>query len=457
MWDMKRIEHLGSIAANHGYEIRPAGRDHDKPCDRCKWTVPKKDDLFVQNIDMRRALTSYRREQATDEDGHCDIPVKYCLGCFDAECEKRKMIPPFVPNDSFSSDGLAPAEEASDNDSDGDGETQPARPAPMQRDYIDYAEGLYCDYDRRTNAVGGIVKEEPISDEEHWRGEFEGEFNGFLNDDPESEPDIEEEEEEEETEAESESESESDSDEEDEVESVAQTESEIDSDEEEEDATVARTESKSDSDDDATRAPQRATPAQPRRGLAAAAAAILMDPIDEQHILSSPVRRRRNRRRVVIESESESSDDADPPRDPPAPQSDRARRYSQRKGTVEEPIELDCDEKEANSADAADSADSESGEKEGVESANEDVNAFAQRLSKMNDEELGDQEVKMFSLYSRVREEIQRRKEMAAVDTDHEDGRRENDVQEVPTPAKQPRKKRRRSSGVKRFFYEENR
>ena len=235
------------------------------------------------------------------------------------------------------------------------------------------------------------------------------------------------------------------------MESVAQTESEIDSDEEEEDATVARTESKSDSDDDATRAPQRATPAQPRRSLAAAAAAILMDPIDEQHILSSPGRRRRNRRRVVIESESESSDDADPPRDPPAPQSDRAWRYSQRKGTVEEPIELDCDEEEANSAD---SADSESGEKEGVESANEDVNAFAQRLSKMNDEELGDQEEKLFSLYSRVREEIQRRKEMAAVDTDHEDGRRENDVQEVPTP---PRKKRRRSSGVKRFFYEENR
>ena len=80
----------------------------------------------------------------------------------------------------------------------------------------------------------------------------------------------------------------------------------------------------------------------------------------------------------------------------------------------------------------------------------------------MNDEELGDQEEKLFSLYSRVREEIQRRKEMAAVDTDHEDGRRENDVQEVPTPGKtstpaQPRKKRRRSSGVKRFFYEENR
>ena len=234
---------------------------------------------------------------------------------------------------------------------------------------------------------------------------------------------------------------------------MAQTESEIDSDEEEEDATVARTES-TDSDDDATHAPQRATPAQPRRGLAAAAAAILMDPIDEQHILSSPGRRRRNRRRVVIESESESSDDADPPRDRPAPQSDRARRYSQRKGRDEEPIELDCDEKEANSADAADSADSESGEKEGVESANEDVNAFAQRLSKMNDEELGDQEEKLFSLYSRVRQEIQRRKEMAAVDTDHEDGRRENDVQEVPTP---PRKKRRRSSGVKRFFYEENR
>ena len=451
MWDYNRIERLEAIAAAHRYQMKVAKRDHDKECDMCKYRKPKKNDWFVQNIDKRRALTSYKREQVTDEDGHCDIPVKYCLVCFDEECVERKRIPPFVPNDSFSSDGLAPAEEASDNDSDGDGETQPARPAPTQR------RRNRCDYDRRRNAVGGIVNEEPISDEEHW---VEGEFNDFLNDDPESEPDISDEEEEVETEAETESESESDSDEEDEVEPVTQTESEIDSDEEEEDATVARTESKSDSDDDATRAPQRATPAQPRRGLAAAAAAILMDPIDEQQILSSPRRRRRNRRRVVIESESESSDDADPPRDPPrdqpAPQSDRARRYSQRKGRDEESTELQSDEEEADSADSADSAESESGEKEGVESANEDVNAFAQRLSKMNDEELGDQEEKLYSHLSRVRQEIQRRKEMAAVDTDHEDGRRENDVQEVPTPA-QPRKKRRRSSGVKRFIFEENR
>ena len=116
-------------------------------------------------------------------------------------------------------------------------------------------------------------------------------------------------------------------------------------------------------------------------------------------------------------------------------------------------MELQSDEEEA---DSADSAESESGEKEGVESANEDVNAFARRLSKMNDEELGDQEEKLSSHLLWVRQEIQRRKEMAAVDTDHEDGRRENDVQEVPTPA-QPRKKRRWSSGVKRLIYEENR
>tara|TARA_B100000767_G_scaffold57141_1_gene52863 strand:- start:405 stop:1850 length:1446 start_codon:yes stop_codon:yes gene_type:complete len=190
MWDKKRIERLGAIAIYRRYEIRPAGRKHDTPCHVCKWTVPDKGDLFVKNTSRRRAQRSDRNEKATEEDGHCDTPLKYCLGCFDAECVDRKMIRKFVPNEG-----------GSNNDSDGERETpEPARPAPMQR------RRNRRDYGYKKKAAGGNVNSEVMSDDEP---EDDDEFDDFIDDDEQIE-DEDEDEDESEDEDEDESEDEDD-------------------------------------------------------------------------------------------------------------------------------------------------------------------------------------------------------------------------------------------------------
>ena len=76
---------LGILAARKGCEIKMAKRHQTKRCDVCTWEVPQIGDYYVERVKRRTRLRSYYVEQTTPEDGHCEIPIKYCLECFKKE------------------------------------------------------------------------------------------------------------------------------------------------------------------------------------------------------------------------------------------------------------------------------------------------------------------------------------------------------------------------------------
>lgn len=87
--DNDGLEEIAQIASREGYEVKQAKRDHTKVCDVCLWKKPKVGDYFVLCVDRARCLASYCRERDTEQDGECDILVKFCFECFKKEISER--------------------------------------------------------------------------------------------------------------------------------------------------------------------------------------------------------------------------------------------------------------------------------------------------------------------------------------------------------------------------------
>ena len=87
--DNDGLEEIAQIASREGYEVKQAKRDHTEVCDVCLWKKPKVGDYFVLCVDRARCLASYCRERDTEQDGECDILVKFCFECFKKEISER--------------------------------------------------------------------------------------------------------------------------------------------------------------------------------------------------------------------------------------------------------------------------------------------------------------------------------------------------------------------------------